>query len=179
MEKKRIIRESYDFSVETYDARYKDLQYQKYSIMLDSEIINRINNSKCLFDLGVGTGLFKDFLKDHGIKSKIIGVDISSKMLKKAKKKRYIAVQGDVEMLPFKDRVVDIAFSFTSIQNVENIEAAIKEFSRILMPNGILILTILRKSFQGGIPYFLHMNNLRILDERDCGEDIGFVCVKV
>ncbi len=160
MEKTRVIKQAYDSTAQIYDARYRDIQLQKYRIMLAD-----LDIRQPILDHGCGTGLLQSFLAIP-----LFGVDISFEMLKKGNEK---AVQGDLEKLPFKDNSFATALSFTAIQNAEDIDSALKELKRVLKKDGFAVLTFLQKftdKIQPAVEKYFD-----VLEIRYCNEDVGFI----
>ena len=157
--KKQAINEQYDKTAGIYNSRYKELQEEKYGIMLED-----LQLKEPILDLGSGTGLLQKFLKIP-----IIGVDISFASLKKSHETN---VQGDAEILPFKDNSFNTVLSFTTAQNLDSVENMLGEIARVLKPNGIAVITILAK-FIGKLSAVEKHFNIREI--KTCGEDIGLV----
>lgn len=157
--KQRDIKQRYDLTADVYDKRYKDIQFEKFKLMLqDIQLRGKI------LDHGCGTGLLAEFLQ-----AKPFGIDISFKMLKKAKQRGELIVQGDLEHLPFKDNVFDNVLSFTALQNTKHPDKALDELKRITKDK--IILTHLDKfDFTKQIE-----KRFEIQEIRQAGEDIGFV----
>ncbi|MFX1325705.1 MAG: class I SAM-dependent methyltransferase [Promethearchaeota archaeon] len=155
--KKKKIIEEYNLSSEVYDKRYKLLQEEKYKIALD-----RYNTrGKIILDLGCGTGLLLEFIlkseyDQFNRDSNYIGVDISWNMLIKLKSKiiqrktisKIMFMLADIENLPFRDNSFNLILSFTSFQNLPNIEKGIFDSLRVSVHNSDLIFTILRKKLE-------------------------------
>lgn len=160
--KKDNIKNQYNLSADFYNNRYRNIQYEKYSRMLNSMELKGM-----ILDLGSGTGMLSDFLNKE-----IIGVDFSINMLKKSENKHRIL--GDAENLPFKNNVFDFVLSFTLFQNLPGFKM-FNEVKRILKTSSLFVLTILRKKYDENIRKGLE-KNFFILKEVDCGEDIGFIC---
>ena len=109
--------------------------------------IARENNPTTILDIATGTA-------DIAIKfseiqnSKIIGIDISSKMLdvgrekiqKKSLAKRVFLKKGDAENLEFDSNSFDIISIGYGVRNFENLKKGLKESFRVLSPNGKLII---------------------------------------
>lgn len=106
-------------------------------------------SDKTIMDLGAGTGrLTLEILK---LKPKqIIAVDPSKEMLSrlhKIKNKFFMVILGKAEKLPFKNEEFDI---ITSLRLFEHLESktfvrSINEISRVLKPNGLLIINTVNK----------------------------------
>lgn len=156
---RKQIQELYDKTADVYDSRYKDIQEEKYRIMLED-----IQIKKPILDLGSGTGLLQEFLK-----TKLVGIDISYGMLKHSKE---LSVQGDVENLPYKDSAFNTVLSFTAAQNLADVENMLKEIARVLRPDGIAVITILAK-FMGKLKNV--EKHFKIIEIKTCGEDVGLV----
>ena len=166
--KKRRIKEDYEKSADTYDSRYKDIQFEKYSIML-----SKIALKEPILDLGCGTGLLQEFL---GRKIKLFGCDFSEKMLEKAKargeKTKFCNLNTE---LPYANEKFATILSFTVLQNVEEQENFLAGAKRILKKDGIFVLTTLKKVTDIK-KLKKQIKNYFIIEElMDCGEDFGFV----
>lgn len=101
-------------------------------------------NNLTVVDLGSGTGFFTDLLA--GSYERVIGLDISKKMLQFAKTNRdksIIWLEGDAHKLPLQDSSVDFIYSNLVIQWFDPLETAIKEMLRVLKPGGLIIFTTL------------------------------------
>lgn len=103
-------------------------------------ILQKIKDIKpqSILEIGCGFGRNIKFLIDNGvIPKKITGVDISQKMLKKAK--QYIntsdvrLVISDIHKLPFSDKSFDLVLLHGILMHVskQNIEVALKEVFRV------------------------------------------------
>lgn len=124
--------EYYDKLSQGYDLLYGEEQLIKWG-----EIKHLIRKGKVL-DVGCGTGLITEKLKGF-----IVGVDLSIKMLKIAKKRGINnLVLAKAEMLPFKNQVFDQAVSITVFQDIPSLEDAVKEIRRVSKE---AIITILNK----------------------------------
>ena len=98
-----------------------------------------------ILEVGVGTGLS---LPDYAWSSRIVGVDLSAPMLRKAKARvrehRLTNVDGlavlDARRLGFADAVFDVVIAQYVITVVPEPEATLDEFARVLRPGGEIIL---------------------------------------
>jgi len=152
--KKRIIDE-YNSSVYYYDKRYRQIQLEKFKLLLR----NLKFDNKVILDAGCGTGLlFEFFLSSNQYLSKgklrYIGLDISWNMLKefscKVKKVKRIEhanlILGDIENLPIREGTIQQIFAVTSLQNLYDIERGLRELVRIGQQGASFNLSILRKN---------------------------------
>jgi len=167
--KKSDVKEKYELTAQVYDARYEQIQTDKYVAMLEG-----LKITQPVLDLGCGTGLLLKILA----KSKVFGCDISFEMLKKAKERGEFVVQADLDYLPFKTNTFAIVLSFTSLQNLPDTKQALKEAKRILKSSdGLFVLTMLKKSLNPD--FYKHMKeNFEMQEVKDIGEDAGFVLKK-
>lgn len=104
----------------------------------------KIKVGDTVLDLGSGAG-FDAFLavKRVGEKGRVIGIDFSKPMIKKAKSnarkygyKNIEFLYGDIENLPVKDKTADITISNCVINLATSKEKVFKEIKRVLKPTG-------------------------------------------
>jgi phosphatidylethanolamine/phosphatidyl-N-methylethanolamine N-methyltransferase len=108
-----------------------------------------------ILEVGVGTGLS---LPEYRWTSRIVGIDLSAAMLRKAearvKEHRLTNVDGlavmDAQHLGFQDAVFDVVVAQYVITAVPDAEATLDEFARVLKPGGEIIL-INHLSAEGGL----------------------------
>ncbi|MFC1542095.1 methyltransferase domain-containing protein [Candidatus Latescibacterota bacterium] len=111
--------------------------------LLDNEVFSQ---KPRILDIGCGPGEMLVELSKRG--SEIWGIDISDEMIKLAKgkikkKNENIHLEsGDIESLTFVDGFFDVVIAAGVIEYLENDTIWIKEISRVLKPNGILIINI-------------------------------------
>ncbi|MHA1238234.1 MAG: class I SAM-dependent methyltransferase [Candidatus Odinarchaeia archaeon] len=143
--KKKEIMDAYNKTAKFYDIRYDKIQRRKYEYalkILDNKFKPHLFNVS--LDLGCGTGLLNTYLKQKV--NRIIGIDISQEMLKRACNRGYTnVVLGDAEALPFRHNVFDVVFSFTLLQNVAVKNKAVSEAKRVAKQGAKLIFSTLAK----------------------------------
>ncbi len=144
-------------------------------------ILNRLR-SDCpdhakILDVGCGGGFLTNELARHGYS--VNGVDLSQESLKVAeahdetKSVRYEV--ADAYKLPFADESFDALTAMDFLEHVEDPERVIKEFSRVLKPNGLfffhtfnrnplshLVVIKLLEWFVKNTPKNMHVINLFI-----------------
>jgi phosphatidylethanolamine/phosphatidyl-N-methylethanolamine N-methyltransferase len=98
-----------------------------------------------ILEVGVGTGIS---LPDYARTSRIVGVDLSEPMLRKAQERvaelglsnvEALAVM-DAERLAFPDDSFDVVVAQYVVTTVPNPEATLDEFARVLKPGGEIVL---------------------------------------
>jgi ubiquinone/menaquinone biosynthesis C-methylase UbiE len=93
-------------------------------------IINELRDHKTILDVGVGTGRFAKPLQEHGFR--VVGVDIASRMLKRAREKSVRnLVRGGVCSLPLKGKVFDAAVCIHLLHLVSEWKMALREICRV------------------------------------------------
>jgi len=108
-----------------------------------------------VLEVGVGTGIS---LPDYKRTTKLVGIDISEPMLRKAQvRKRELKLDNvealsvmDVGRLGFPDASFDVVVAQYVITAVPDPDAALDEFARVLKPGGEIIL-VNHISAEGGI----------------------------
>lgn len=116
-----------------------------------------------ILDVGVGTGIS---LKKYSCSNRVVGVDLSEPMLRRAKarvKKHNLAhvetlVVMDAERLGFADNFFDVVVAQFVITAVPDPEAALDEFARVVKPDGEIVLVNhlgaesgIRRAYEGGL----------------------------
>ena len=143
---KRKVMLRYDVTAEMYDERYAQEQQRKYKKALENVYVA----GKKVLDVGCGSGLFfKDVAAQAGL---VIGVDVSLKLLNKAKEQgnafsNVAVLQADVDHLPFRDGLFSAVFAFTVFQNVPKPAVTLNELKRVAKKGDKIVVTGLKKAF--------------------------------
>jgi len=133
-----------DNYVKSYTKPSSVLDYEKIQRMKTAvEFAGDIRSNKIL-DVGTGSG---EFMKQMLQKSNadIYAMDISSKMLRvnKIQNRDVAKIQANTYSLPFKSGVFDLisCLGVLGYINDEKLEKTMKEYARILKPNGNVIFS--------------------------------------
>lgn len=131
----------YDQNAEKYAevnaAIADDDQIEEFTSLLPKE-------AKVL-DAGCAAGRDSALLSQNGLL--VTGIDISSGLLKIAKRKfpKITFIEGNFLSLPFKNAEFDGVWAHQSLLHLEtpeDVDAALAEFNRVLKPGGILLVLV-------------------------------------
>lgn len=118
-----------------------------------------LSRNPTILDAGCGTGVVTRELAQR--KYRVLGIDASYGMILKAKivcntdgRANVQLIQGDVQSLPLQDSSVDGVVCLGVITYFKSEEKALQELSRVLKPDGTLILSILNRSH---LTYYLDL----------------------
>lgn len=132
------------------DKYYQEDRYRKEYLFLRKEIYReRVkeflvmlsgSSPKKLLDVGCGDGGL-GLLLGRALGSKVYGVDIAQKGVLLAKKKGVAAKVGDVQRrIPFDSGQFDVIVANEIIEHLYDPDTFLKEVSRVLAKNGLLII---------------------------------------
>lgn len=130
-----------------------------------------ISGKRCL-DVGAGTGeVAFHVARKAGKDGKVIGIDITPKMLELAERKeaeldlpcKIEWVVGDALNLPYPDGSFDLVTSAYMLRNVTDIEKAVSEMHRVLVPGGRVVVAELSKPDNRFVRYFydIYMRHIK------------------
>lgn len=138
---RRTVEKAYARWAPVYDVVFGKVfeRGRRASIMAAERIGGRI------LEVGVGTGIS---LPDYARSNRLVGIDISEPMLRKAKQRvRQHSLSNvdvlsvmDVSHLAFPDDSFDVVVAQYVITAVPDPESALDEFARVLKPGGEIVL---------------------------------------
>jgi demethylmenaquinone methyltransferase/2-methoxy-6-polyprenyl-1,4-benzoquinol methylase len=101
-----------------------------------------LREGMAVLDVGCGPGLItRGAMKLVGSAGYVVGLDPSAGMLQEARRSGCRAlVQGLGEQLPFREALFDFVSMGYALRHVSDLDAAFREYCRVLKPGGILLL---------------------------------------
>ncbi len=112
--------------------RFDETRGYPEHVMADimSSLVHAVNGHEPILDAGVGTGRFAAPLQSAGYE--VVGIDISSRMLAKAREKRVADImKGDLRTLPFRDNAFGSAMSVHVLHLISDWRKALAEIGRV------------------------------------------------
>lgn len=140
-----------------YDGLMYLNPYKDMLRMVAKEVLT--GDQEIILDASCGTGNFETILSEERTKytGKVVGVDSSSEMLERAKKKcveqkNISFLPADLNnYLPFKSKSFSQVVSLNTLYAVESPETTLKEFYRVLKPGGRLLLVTPTEQYENGL----------------------------
>lgn len=133
----------YDRLAEIYDRRWsKYLSNTLNSLTTYLQVSEQLLGTEHILDIACGTGELERLLRNTHAQLKIVGVDISEKMLDIARLKLpdIEFIKASAIALPFANDSFDIAITVSAFHYFEYPITALEEIRRILKPEGKLIV---------------------------------------
>lgn len=115
-------------SVEEYDGRVKEI----------TSFLGNLNGKRVL-DVGCGKGRYLRLLIKQFPNAQCYGIDVSEELLRFCPKEAKTSV-GTMLAIKYPDSWFDCVLSIEALEHAVNIEAAVKEMSRVLKPGGKIII---------------------------------------
>lgn len=146
--KKKQVTEMFDNVSGNYDVLNKVIS-MGMDVAWKNNVLKMVqgHNPENILDIATGTGDMAILYAQTKANS-IVGLDISSGMLEKAKlkienselKERIGFQLGDAENLPFEENSFDVVTVSYGIRNFEDLEKGLGEILRVLNPDGALVI---------------------------------------
>ncbi|CAL1239452.1 malonyl-ACP O-methyltransferase BioC [Candidatus Methylocalor cossyra] len=142
---KAWVRRSFGAAADRYDG-VAHLQ-RAVGERLCSWLATRLPAPGVWVDVGAGTGRLTQQLCDRHGPAHLFALDLAEAMLRVARERlgreRASYLCGDAEALPFADRSVDLVFSNLTLQWCPDPTRALREFRRVLRPDGVALFSTL------------------------------------
>ena len=142
---KQKILEAYELMAEKYNERIDTKPHYAYYDRPNTLQLFPDVKGKYILDAACGPGKYAELLMQKG--AEIIGLDISAKMIDFAKmrnnnKGKFLVHDLTEPIYMLEDGSCDIVLCALAMHYLEDWNFTIKEFYRVLKPNGILIISI-------------------------------------
>ncbi|MGH1288212.1 class I SAM-dependent methyltransferase [Bacillus toyonensis] len=133
-------------SINFHDANNKYTYATRNADVSWVEMIKNITDiqNKQIIDIGCGGGIYTKELALMGAQN-VVGLDFSTEILQAAKENcsdfpNISFIHGDAHSIPYPNETFDIVISRAVIHHLQDIPTFLREASRILKKNGLLIL---------------------------------------
>lgn len=146
-ERRRAVRDYFDHHGQSWDAFHQNVADHNTK---GAAILRLVPEGLTVLDAGCGQGYLLPDLCAVG--ARVIAVDNSPKQLEKARERAHALGltsriefrEGDLLNLPLAAASVDAAFAYLALHHVPSPEAAVRELTRVLKPDGRLVITDFR-----------------------------------
>jgi ubiquinone/menaquinone biosynthesis C-methylase UbiE len=132
-------------SVGLYSEDYGKIQARgvasEFQVILAKKYPN-YSDGKRVLELGVGSGSLMPFLRDK-FGEKVFGMDISEWIIRNNKIRGGL-LAGELQDLPIAPKSVDVIISLHTFEHWPDLERALEEVERILIPGGEATLVVPR-----------------------------------
>jgi len=179
---KKLAQLAFERAAKTYDEAAVLQREVNHHLLERLEYIN--HQPKTILDVGAGTGYATHALQKIYSGSNLIALDIAYPMLSVARsrtqlmqrlKKKIKFINAEAEKLPLSDNSVDMVYSNLTVQWVNDLDLALREFTRVLKPGGMLLFSTfgpdtlkeLRDSWSA-VDQYSHVNPF--IDMHDVGD---------
>lgn len=133
----------YDRLAEIYDRRWSKYVSNTLNLLTNYlQVSEHLSGTENILDIACGTGELERLLLNTHSQLKIVGVDISEKMLGMARLKlpNLEFIKASAIALPFPNCSFDMAITVSAFHYFDHPIAALEEIRRILKPEGKLII---------------------------------------
>ena len=179
---KKLARLAFERAAKTYDEAAVLQREVNHHLLERLDYIN--HRPKMILDVGAGTGYGAHSLQKLYPAANIVALDIAYSMLRVARsrtkfitrlKKKIKFINAEAEKLPLSDNSVDMVYSNLTLQWLNDLDLALREFSRVLKPGGMLLFSTfgpdtlkeLRASWRA-VDQYSHVNPF--IDMHDVGD---------
>ena len=130
----------YDEFSHRYEAERRPNRPDGYHALVDDlevELVERYGSGGDVLECGVGTGLLLARIAAFARSAR--GVDLSPKMLEKARARGLDVREASVTSIPFPDDHFDVTCAFKVLAHVPEIGRALAEMARVTRPGGVVV----------------------------------------
>ena len=148
------------FDDEDYSEKYAE-RHKKMAEKFGQEYLEKLSSRGFqkggILDVGCGFGGTGIVLGEKFPDSKVIGIDLSEPLLRRANLDAGLANLGervrfekaDVQQVPYADDSSDVVLNMNMVHLVEDPVRMLDEIERVLVPDGLLFVADLRRSWAG------------------------------
>lgn len=121
-----------------YSKAYRPTVFSEYALTL-ADLGVRKQDVRSILDFGCADGVFLEFCKTHfGSRTKVYGTDISASMLEQARRNGWnVFLLDEIDSLPMR---FDLITLWDVIEHVADPGAVIRKLSKLLAPNGRILI---------------------------------------
>jgi ubiquinone/menaquinone biosynthesis C-methylase UbiE len=130
----------YDEFSHRYESERRPNRPDGYHALIDDlevELVERYGSGADVLECGVGTGLLLERIAHFARSAK--GVDLSPRMLDRARARGLDVREASVAAIPFEDGSFDVTCAFKVLAHVPPIGLALAEMARVTRPGGVII----------------------------------------
>lgn len=133
----------YDKIANDYAKAYDPNEYSEEGLIFQNSILNYLKPNSIMLDIGCGSGFSAEYFHDKGIN--VFGIDLSSEMIRIAKKKHPNINFQVADMITFKpDNNIDVVYAGYSMFHFqqEGFEKTLDNIKTYLNKKGILAMVM-------------------------------------
>jgi predicted TPR repeat methyltransferase len=137
------VADRYDQWAKGYDDDLASWSYRAPTVVTET-VLSRHPAATAVLDVGCGTGLVGQALRERGFAGRITGLDISEESLEIARQRgAYDSVdRADLQQrLPVEDDSVDAVVCVGVMTYLPEVEAVWRELARVTRPGGLVVVT--------------------------------------
>ncbi len=130
----------YDEFSHRYEAERRPNRPDGYHALVDDlevGLVERYGAGKDVLECGAGTGLLLERMARFA--HSVVGIDLSTGMLEKARVRGLDVREASVTSLPFVDARFDVTCAFKVLAHVPDIGLALAEMARVTKPGGVVL----------------------------------------
>lgn len=130
----------YDEFARAYEDQRRPNEPSGYHALVDDleiDIVRRYGEGRDVLECGCGTGLLLERIRGFARVAK--GIDLSPRMLDRARVRGLDVAEGSVTAMPFEDGTFDVTCSFKVLAHVPDLGGALREMVRVTKPGGIVL----------------------------------------
>jgi ubiquinone/menaquinone biosynthesis C-methylase UbiE len=130
----------YDEFAAAYEDQRRPNEPVGYHALVDDleiDIVRRYGAGRDVLECGCGTGLLLERIQTFARSAK--GLDLSPRMLDRARERGLEVAEGSVTAMPFADASFDVTCSFKVLAHVPDLGGALREMARVTRPGGVIL----------------------------------------